>query len=134
MTLPATGIYTILIDPDNTSTGSTTLTLASEIDVGVLTINDPAVPVTISKVGQRARTTFSGTSGQQVTARVTGNTMGSVTVQMLKPNGTQQTAATSGASSFNTTTQTLGVTGTYTILVDPASTNTGSLNLRVTSP
>jgi hypothetical protein len=111
-----------------------TLTLSSEVNVGVLTINDPAVTVTISRVGQRARATFSGTSGQQATARVTGNTMGSVTVQMLKPDGTQQTSVTSSASSFNTTTQTLGTTGTYTILVDPASTNTGSLNLRVTSP
>lgn len=134
LTLPATGTYNILIDPDNTWTGNMTLTLSSEVNVGVLTINDPAVPVTISRVGQRARATFSGTSGQQVTARVTGSTMGSVTVQMLKPDGTQQTTGTSPASSFNLATQTLGTTGTYTILVDPGSTNTGSLNLRVTSP
>ncbi len=132
--LPATGTYTMIVDPDAASTGSVTLTLSSEVNVGVLTINDPAVPVTISRVGQRAGATFSGTSGQQVTARVTGNTMGSVTVQMLKPDGTQQTTVTSSASSFNTATQTLGTTGTYTILVDPASTNTGSLNLSVTSP
>ena len=134
MTLPATGTYTIIVDPDATSTGSVTLTLSSEVNAGTLTINGSSVPITISRVGQRARATFSGTSGQQVTARVTSNTMGSVTVQMLKPDGTQQTTVTSTASSFNTATQTLGTTGTYTILVDPASTNTGSLNLRVTSP
>jgi len=134
MTLPATGTYSIILDPDSASTGSTTLTLSSEINAGSLTVNGGAALVTIGRVGQRARYNFSGGSGQQVTVNVTGNTMGSVTVQLVKPDGTQQTASTSSLSSFNLATQTLAATGTFSILVDPASLNTGSLNVAVTGP
>jgi hypothetical protein len=60
--------------------------------------------------------------------------MGSVNVALFKPDGSQLTSSTSGAASFNLSTQTLPATGTYTILVDPASTNTGGINVAVTSP
>jgi YD repeat-containing protein len=134
MTLPATGTYAIILDPDGTQTGSITLTLSSEINAGTVTINGSSVPLAISRVGQRARITSDASSGQQVTVRITGNTMGSVSVSLLKPDGSQQTASTSGASNFNLATQTLSVTGTYSILVDPSSTNTGSMNVSVTNP
>jgi uncharacterized protein YhfF len=133
-TLPVTGTYTILIDPAGTATGSTTLTLSEEINAGTIAINGASVPVSISRVGQRARLSFDGTASQQITVRLTSNSMGSVTVSLLKPDGTQLTSSTSSASSFNLTTQTLPTTGTYTILVDPAGTNTGSMNVAVTSP
>ena len=42
-----------------------------------------------------ARLTFSGTASQQVTVRMTSNTYGSITVQLLKPDGSQLTSATS---------------------------------------
>jgi hypothetical protein len=135
MTLPVTGTYTIYVDPPTTTTGTATFTLSSEVNGGVLTINGASVPVTISRVGQRARITFTnGTANQQATVRITNNTMGSVTLALLRPDQTQQTASTSSASSFNLATQTLVTTGTYTILVDPGSTNTGSMNVSVTSP
>jgi hypothetical protein len=133
MNLPSTGTYTIYVDPDGTATGSMTLLLSSEI-TGTLTVNGASVPVTISRVGQRARLTFSGTATQQVTVRLTSNSMGSVTVSLLKPDGSQLTSATSSAASFNLATQTLPTTGTYTVLVDPAATNTGSINVAVTNP
>jgi hypothetical protein len=134
LTLPATGTYTILIDPYSTTTGSVTLTLSSEVNGGAVTINGSSVPITISRVGQRARLTFDGTATQQATVRLTGNSMGSVNVALFKPDGSQLTSSTSGAASFNLSTQTLPATGTYTILVDPASTNTGGINVAVTSP
>jgi hypothetical protein len=59
--------------------------------------------------------------------------MGSVTVALLQDE-TSLTSSTSSAGSFNLSTQTLPATGTYTILVDPAITNTGSINVAVTSP
>ena len=134
MTLPATGTYMIMIDPDAASTGSVTLTLSSEVNGGTLTINGSSIPITISRVGQRARLTFTGTASQQATVRLTSNSMGSVAVALLKPDGSQLTSSTSSAGSFNLSTQTLPTTGTYTILVDPAFTNTGSINVAVTSP
>jgi hypothetical protein len=57
-----------------------------------------------------------------------------VTVVLKKPDGSQLTATTSGAGTFNLATQTLPTTGTYTVTVNPDQFNTGSLNLSVTSP
>jgi hypothetical protein len=133
--LPTTGTYTLVVDPGGTSTGSTTLTLYDVVDAtGSLSINGSAIAVTITTPGQRAFLTFDGTGNQQVTVRITGNTMGSTTIKLNKPDGTQLTSSTSGASNFNLTTQTLPSSGTYTIVVDPSSTNTGSANVSVTSP
>jgi hypothetical protein len=134
MTLAATGTYTILIDPDQISTGSVTLTLSSEVNAGTIVINGAAAPLTISRVGQRGYVTFSGNQSQQATVRITGNTMGQVTVRLLKPDGTQLTSTLSSAASFNLATQTLPTTGTYTIQADPSGVNTGSMNISVTSP
>jgi hypothetical protein len=101
---------------------------------GAVTIGGPAVQVTITVPGQNGSLTFNGTSGQQVTVRVTNNTMSTVTVKLLKPDGTTLTSKTSSSSSFNLTTQTLPTTGTYTITIDPSGANTGSMNVSVTSP
>jgi hypothetical protein len=135
-TLPATGAYTILIDPSGSITGSITLTLYNvPPDVtGTIAIGGPAVPITITTPGQNAGPTFSGTTGQQVTVRVTGNTICVVTVRLLRPDGTSLTSSTSCSGSFNLTTQTLPTTGTYTINIDPNGASTGSLNVSLTSP
>jgi hypothetical protein len=135
LTLPVTGTYTLELNPYTANTGQATLTLYEVVDVsGTLTVGGPAVAVTLPTPGQMAQLTFSGSANQQVTVQVTSNTMGSVTVKLLKPDGTTLTSKTSSAASFNLTTQTLPTTGTYTVLVDPSSANTGSLNVNVTSP
>ena len=135
-TLPVNGTYTILINPNNTNTGSMTLTLydVPADPTGSITIGGSALGVTTSVPGQNATVTFSGTSGQQVTVHVTGNTMGSVTVKLLKPDGTTLTTTTSSSASFNLATQTLSVTGTFSITIDPSGANVGSMNVSVTSP
>jgi hypothetical protein len=99
-----------------------------------VTVGGSAASITIGTPGQNAAVTFSGTASQQVTVQITGNTIGSVTVTLRKPDGSQLTSATSSASSFNLTTQTLPSTGTYTIVIDPAGTSTGSVNVAVSSP
>jgi hypothetical protein len=134
-TLPATGTYTVTIDPNGPNTGSLTLTLADvPPDVtGTLAIGSPAVTVTTTTPGQNGALTVSGTAGQPVTVRVTRNTVGTVTVTLKKPDGTTLTSSTSGAASFTLTRQTLATTGTYTVNVDPSGANMGSLTVRVTS-
>ena len=72
--------------------------------------------------------------GARVTVRLTGNTMGSVTVTLRKPDGSTQTSSSSSAANFNLSAQTLSVTGTYTIFVNPSGTNTGTINVATTSP
>ena len=127
------GTHSILLDPSGINTGSVTFTLSQPI-TGSITINGSSVPVSITRPGQDARLTFSGTASQQVTVRLTSNTIGLVIVSLLKPDGTSLTSSTSSASSFNLTTQTLPTTDTYTVRVDPAAANTGSITISVTSP
>jgi hypothetical protein len=99
-----------------------------------VTIGGSSVPVTTTVPGQNGSLTFSGTASQQVTVRVTGNTMGSVTVKLLRPDGTTMTTTLSSSASFNLATQTLPTTGTYTVTIDPSQTNTGTMNVQVTNP
>lgn len=53
---------------------------------------------------------------------------------LLKPDGSTQTSAPFWSGNTDLPTQTLPVSGTYTIVIDPANTNTGSLTVAVTSP
>ncbi|WP_187299424.1 IPT/TIG domain-containing protein [Nitrospira moscoviensis] len=130
--LPTTGTYTITVNPAAHYTGNMTLTLSSDV-TGSVTINDPATTISIGRPGQNARYTFAGTAGQQVTVRITGNTLGALTVNLYTPSGGWQTGAGNSATSFNLPTVTLGTTGTYTVTISPGTT-TGTLNLQVTNP
>jgi YD repeat-containing protein len=140
VTLDTTGTYTFLVDPDTTNTGDIRVTL---YDVpadtnGTITINGGSVPVSLAP-GQKGFLTFSGTQNQQVTVRVTGNTIGLVTVKLLYIDGQNQTQlaqALSSAASFNLAQATLPTPGTatYTISIDPSGANTGTLSVSVTSP
>ncbi len=133
--LPTTGTYSILDDPSVNNTGLRTHTLYSVVDVtGTIVINGSTVPVTLDTPGERAVLTFSGTASQQVTVRLTGNTMGFTTVTLLKPDGTQLTTGSSSQQNFNLPQATLPTTGTYTVVVDPSQMNMGSITVAVTSP
>ena len=134
-TLPTTGSYTVLIDPSGNGTGQATVNLYNVVDVtGTLTLGGPAVNISITVPGQNASFTFSGTTGQQATVRVTSSTVSCVTVTLLKPDGTSLTSTFSCSGTINLATQTLPVTGTYTVTVNPNGANLGSLNLSVTNP
>jgi hypothetical protein len=135
-TLPATGTYRILVDPQLTDTGSLRLRLFNvPPDVtATISIGGPDVTVTTTVPGQNARLTFSGTAAQPVTVQVVSNGIGLVTLSLLRADGTVLASTTSGATSFNLPQQTLPATETYAILVDPSAAKKGSITLRVTSP
>ena len=136
LTLPAAGTYTITLNPGGLNVGTATLTLYDvPADLtGTVTVGGPAAALTTTAPGQNATLTFSGSASQAVTVRITGNTMGLVTVTLRKPDGSTQTSSSSSAASFNLSPQTLSVAGTYTIFVNPNGTNIGSINVAVTSP
>jgi hypothetical protein len=90
--------------------------------------------VSITQPGQTARLTFAGTEGQQVTAQVTNNTMSTVTVTVLNPDGTVLTSMSSSAAGFNLTTQTLPASGAFIIRIDPSGSNTGDLSVTLAVP
>ena len=125
--LPVTGTYTIVVDPTGSYTGNLPLTLSQDLQLGTIAANGSAVAVSLTRPGQRARGTFSGTSGQRLSLHVHGVTV-SANVVVLAPNGSTVTSLFLG----QTTTLELGplaATGTYTILVDPERANTGALSL-----
>ena len=133
--LPTSGTYALLVDPSSTSTGTVTLTLYNTADVtGTITVGGASVTPTLTVPGQRARYTLSGTAGQWVNLGLSSVTLTSSTVSMLNPDGTtlvSTTIGTAGGSLDPTTT--LPTTGTYTLVVDPASTYTGSMTLTLSA-
>lgn len=131
--LPVTGPYTILVRPGSTYTGNMTLTLSTEVSDS-LKVNAGPRQIMISRPGQNGRYTFAGNANQQVTIKVSNNTIGNVTVSLYTPSGVMQAGMTSSASSFSLNPVTLATTDTYTITINPAMTETGSINLQVTSP
>jgi YD repeat-containing protein len=136
VTLPASETYSVFVDYTGNGTGSVTVQLFDvPPDVtGSVTVGGSALGVTTTTPGQNASITFSGTSGQQATVHLTGNTMGLTAVKLLKPDGSQLTTSSSSSSSFNLSTQTLPTTGTYTIVIDPTKAGTGTINVSVTNP
>jgi hypothetical protein len=126
--LPSNGSYAVLVEPASAATGTLTVTLSDEV-TGTIAVNGTAVAVTISRPGQRARVTFSGTSGGRLDLGLTGTTF-SGTVSMYNPNGSTLLSPV-GFSTAETAVEppALAATGTYQILIDPGSTSTGSTTL-----
>ena len=136
--LPATGQYRILVDPQQTATGSMTLTLYDVPPDVTTTITPAGPPVTVTTgpvPGQNALATFSGNQGQRIALKLSNVTIGtssccSARVSILKPDGSTLVFATPfGTSGGFVDTRALPVSGTYTILVDPQLTDVGSATL-----
>ena len=135
-TLATTSTYTIVREPNTNGTGATTVQVWSvpADAAGTTTINGTASTVTTTTIGQNGAVTFTGAIGQTVTVRVTGNSMGSTKVSLLRPDGQQVATATSAAASFNISAPQLTMNGTYTVYVDPAALSTGAATIAVTIP
>ena len=131
-TLPANGTYTVLVDPQDSSIGSTTLSLFDvPADItGSLALSGPAFTATIGTPGQNARLTFAGQSGQRISLKLAPVTISSSYVSILKPDGTQLAGNVYVSSSGGfVDTKTLPATGTYTIVADPQDTAIGSMTM-----
>lgn len=131
-TLPVAGTYTILVDPESSSTGSATLTLYDvPADVsGTITPGGTSVTSTIGTPGQNANYTFTGAANQRVSLKLTSSTIASGTARLLRPDGsTLASASFSSSAGGFLDTQALATAGTYTVQVDPAGANTGSVTL-----
>jgi hypothetical protein len=131
-TLPTSGTYAIVVDPYSTSTGSVTLTLynvPSDFSGTITPGGSSSVPTTIP--GQNGALTFSGTSGQRISLKGTGGTFGAngESVSILKPDGSALATPVFMYATGFIDVKTLPTTGTYTIVVDPYGTSTGSLTL-----
>src|SRR5439155_1309873 len=100
--LPVTGRYRILVDPQSTATGSTTLTLYDVPPDATASITPGGAPVTVSMgpvPGQNAVASFSGTLGQRVALTMSNVTIGtssccSARVSIANPDGSTFVYAT----------------------------------------
>jgi subtilisin family serine protease/uncharacterized protein YhfF len=136
-TLPATGQYKILVDPQGTATGSATLTLYDVPPDATASISPGGADVTVGTTvpGQNARVTFAGVAGRRISLKLTAVTIGtaassSAKVSVLNPSGTTLASPTLfGRNGGFVDVKTLATTGTYTIVVDPQSNAVGNATL-----
>lgn len=131
-TLATAGTYAILVDPKDENYGSTTVTL---YDVpadfsGTLPFGTPTT-VTTTVPGQNGRLTFTGTANHRIALNQTGFNcfLSSTTINRPGQNGQDGTVLAQGCGGSFIDTQTLDVTGTYSILIDPSGTSSGSTTL-----
>ncbi|MGH3033191.1 MAG: Ig-like domain-containing protein [Gaiellaceae bacterium] len=134
-TLPSTGTYTIVFDPQGSATGSATFELHDvPPDVtGTLVAGSP-LPIALATPGQNARLTFSGAAGQRVSIELSsvtiGSSLGGTKVSLLKPDGSTLVApVTVGTNGASVGPVSLPVNGTYAVIVDPQGANTGSMTV-----
>ena len=130
-TLPASGVYTIVVDPQGAATGGVTLTLyAVPPDVtGSIVVGGAPVTVTTTVPGQNAQLSFTGVTGQTVSLQVSKVTVSISHLSILAPDGQAVVAPTAVFTSGRTFTISLPLTGTYTIVIDPDSAYVGSMTL-----
>jgi hypothetical protein len=135
-TLPANGTYTVLVDPNDNTVGTVTLSLTSPTDqTGTIAVNGPAVTAEIRQKGAIASFTFTGSSRQRVFVEVQSSTLpnecglltlsgpGGFTRQGCVINGTGGVGERDGLV--------LPASGTYTLTVDPDTRTTGQAVIRV---
>jgi YD repeat-containing protein len=136
-----TGTYLLDIDPSGVNAASFTAVLSTDT-MGTIPLDSNPTPVTIARVGQNARYSFAGTAGQLVTVVLTGNTLddgnsntnNSTLLAVFRPSGA---AIYNGA--INTVTSALPVdlvlpeTGNYSLSIDPAGLDIGTIQVQVKS-
>ena len=128
---------TIQTERAGSQRGDVTLTLydvppdlASSAAIGGL-----PVTVTTEQPGQNARISFGAVRPQQVIVRVSENTIGSVTVAVLGPDGGAPLASTtSSAASFTLPPAALPAEGVFVVMVDPSGPNIGTLKAAIERP
>ena len=134
--IPASGTYTVLVDPSGINAGSITVTV---YDLGVA---DPAAAVIASLPGTQSVTTsspgvnggitFPAVAGHKVSVKMTGSTFATLNLRVLKPDASQLgLAATYRAATGFVDALDIPTTGTYTLVVDPTGTSSGTASFTV---
>jgi hypothetical protein len=135
VSLPSDGDYTIVIDPEASSTGSVSVqldTVPADVVVSALVGGEP-VTVSTSVPGQNGQVVFAGVAGQKIAISLADSTFGSTGtwVQMLGPDGSELTRAWLSETSLLVSAVTLPFDGDYTIAIDPGASVTGSASVRL---
>ena len=127
--LTATGTYTFVLAP-NSGTGSGTVTVYDVLpDVTGPIVPGTGAPISLLTPGQNARLSFTGTAGTRVSAKTddSATTIPSGVLKVLRPDGSPL-----GSVGFVLNNGgfldpvSLPTNGTYSVVVDPNSANTGN--------
>ena len=136
ITVPTTGIYTLVIDPLGWSTGTVTEQLFLFNDQsGTITLGT-SQSTSVSIPGQNAKYTFSGSAGQQISMILSNSNFfdpcrfcSTLTGTIVNPDGTTLGSTTvdyqSGAAFMDSVS--LPTTGTYTLIMNPLGWSTGTV-------
>jgi hypothetical protein len=132
VTLPVSGVYTILLDPQFTGTGSADVQLFT-VPANLSGPITPGTPLTVTTTapGQNATYTFTGTINTRVSLNLTAVSIENLKVSVLKPDGTNLIVKTVGTSGGFADPVKLPVGGTYKVVVDPQSSFYGSVTVGV---
>ena len=127
-TLPQTGGYTIVVDPQGSATGSATLTLHAVPPDATAAIvpGGAAVSVATTTPGQNAALGFEASAGDRVSVKV-GPVCCSSKLSIVAPDGSAVGSPTVvGTSGGFVDTRALPQSGSYTLVLDPSGAATGS--------
>lgn len=131
VTLPATGSYKVLVDPQGSLTGAVTVQLfAVAADA---TVAAPVLGTAYQGAvgyGQNIGFTFHGTAGQKISgqASIASANGSALTSWFLAPDGSY------GYSGDTTLTATLTLTGNYTFYIDPSGAESGTVTATISVP
>ncbi len=132
VTLPATGTYTVEVNPHGVNLGSATIAVGGDVS-GTATPGGTSVTTTIDNPGQSSWLTFNGTAGQLISAKLTNVTIASGYASIRKADGSllgNSISIAPNATNFIDTV-TLPSTGQYSVLIDPVGESTGSATVTV---
>jgi RHS repeat-associated protein len=141
--LPETGTYTFIVDPGGTGTGAVTNGTGS-IKIGAYEpTGNPLTPgataegttqhVATSFPGQAAHYAVTMSAGEKVSLHTSNSNLGTgYAIKWLKPNGETLYSENFGAKeNWFWDAKTFATAGTYTLLVDPNGSGTGSVDLQL---
>ncbi|HEY0638557.1 MAG TPA: IPT/TIG domain-containing protein, partial [Pseudonocardiaceae bacterium] len=136
VTLPQTGTYRIVMNPDGTRVGSTTIAawnVPADADAGTQPLDGTPLVLTVANPGTVTFSSFTGTTGQSLTVRSSASSPAFgccyMTWRLFAPNGAQ---VGSTRSPNQTLTVTLPQSGPYRLVVNPDGVLVGSTTLTAT--
>ncbi|HEX6684913.1 MAG TPA: VWD domain-containing protein [Candidatus Limnocylindrales bacterium] len=135
--LPATGTYTIVVDPSERRTGLARVRLIRPVDqAATLTVGGPAVPVRLPKMGSTATFSFEAVAGLRVNVEVSAATLPDQcsVVSLQGPDGGTVAGGgcvINGKGELRRDGVVLPANGTYKVVIDPSTTGTGIALIRL---
>ncbi len=129
-TLPESGTYSIVVDPYADAVGAMTLELydvPADAETAIAP-GGPATSLVTTVPGQNTHATFSAPSGARVSVRLSGVTIKTANVALMK-GSTTLTSTIVGLSGGFLDVQVLSSAGEYALVVNPQTSYTGAITL-----